>query len=46
MPLLDRSLGGALNKGASFAMPTIARQMGNINLLLGETGIIGDEDFA
>jgi len=41
-----RSLGGALAEDASFAMPTLARQTGNINLLLGETGVIGDEDLA
>jgi len=41
-----RSLGGALDDSASFPMPTLARQTGNINLLLGETGIIGEEAFA
>jgi len=37
-----------MDDGASFVMPSIARQTGNINLLLGETGIIGDlaEDLA
>jgi MAP/microtubule affinity-regulating kinase len=42
-----RSLGGAMggDDGGFAMMPTLARQTGNINLLLGETGIIG-EDFA
>jgi len=43
-----RSLGGALSGDSQpeFVMPTLARQTGNINLMLGTTGIIGEEDFA
>lgn len=43
-----RSLGGALSGDSQpeFTMPTLARQTGNINLMLGTTGIIGEEDLA